>query len=612
MNTLKRKNSSVKKIVGGVIVILLMLSFVATIPLLATAEETRDYTDITPEQAYNLIRHYSPEDIVILDVRNESECTFNHLFNSLQIPSYLLGALVEIYNANPNATIIDYRSIELMAHLNDPIFVYCAGGARSQIACNILAENGFTNVYNIIGGIAAWSQASLPMYYTTHEVTVETPRHIDIEPLLLTGCGCPTDGQSSNNTLQNIEVSNIVQNETFAEADISFDLNGTTVNSHVAQTTIWTYTHNTEDANATASLVSVNTTAYDLNTHHYLLKYDAQNVAYNFSLSTKLDGLNASTFNASNTLVRFIPLGKTELQSVEIVNFTSPLTLAELYESLDKSCEKLARIYHRDGVRYDDEILKNLATSYKQMADELQEVSRLVSGELHEYNNIILYSTAVMTDDACSDCQWWCQLLIGLVGCSAWDIAAGYLLCTTLAPAGGVPAFVCGAIWTAVISAVCYFGVPPYCDQLCAYGGYCTPQTFYVGGIAQTPGIYGNGVVTNAYGIVGSGNDGNYARISGTNNGAGGNIMGTMNSPAHGNIQVRARSISPVSTFVHIYIIDSSSQWILVNFMQISPNPNWQVFNFGAVNGNFQYIAIAAYNANGPSDVIIDNIKAVN
>ena len=85
-----------------------------------------------------------------------------------------------------------------------------------------------------------------------------------------------------------------------------------------------------------------------------------------------------------------------------------------------------------------------------------------------------------------------------------------------------------------------------------------------------------------------------------------------MNAPAHGDIRVRAKSISPVSTFVHIYIIDSDGNWILVNYMQIAPNSNWQSFSFGSVNGNFNYIAVAAYNANGPSDVIIDNIKAVN
>ena len=200
-----------------------------------------------------------------------------------------------------------------------------------------------------------------------------------------------------------------------------------------------------------ANLLSVVTTLDNQNTNHYLLKYDVQNVEYNFSVATKLEPFNATTYNASNTLIRFTPIGKTELQSIEIVNFTSPVTLAELYESLGDACEGLAYSYQSDGNTNNDDTLKNLANSYTLMDTELNSLSDLVETGLYNYNNVIIYSTAVMTDDACSDCQWWCNLLIGYVGCAAWDIAAGYLLCTTLAPAGGVPAFVCGAIWSAII-----------------------------------------------------------------------------------------------------------------------------------------------------------------
>jgi sulfur-carrier protein adenylyltransferase/sulfurtransferase len=48
-----------------------------------------------------------------------------------------------------------------------PIFVHCKLGGRSARACTLLKELGFSNVTNITGGIAAWSDevdASVPRY----------------------------------------------------------------------------------------------------------------------------------------------------------------------------------------------------------------------------------------------------------------------------------------------------------------------------------------------------------------------------------------------------------------------------------------------------------------
>ena len=44
-----------------------------------------------------------------------------------------------------------------------PLLVYCAGGYRSSIAASLLQQQGFTQVSEIAGGIAAWETAKLPM-----------------------------------------------------------------------------------------------------------------------------------------------------------------------------------------------------------------------------------------------------------------------------------------------------------------------------------------------------------------------------------------------------------------------------------------------------------------
>ena len=44
-----------------------------------------------------------------------------------------------------------------------PLIVFCAGGYRSSIAASVLQRDGFTNVSELAGGIAAWEAAGLPL-----------------------------------------------------------------------------------------------------------------------------------------------------------------------------------------------------------------------------------------------------------------------------------------------------------------------------------------------------------------------------------------------------------------------------------------------------------------
>lgn len=38
-----------------------------------------------------------------------------------------------------------------------PIYIHCHHGGRSRRACEFLMQNGFSEVYNVAGGIDAWS-----------------------------------------------------------------------------------------------------------------------------------------------------------------------------------------------------------------------------------------------------------------------------------------------------------------------------------------------------------------------------------------------------------------------------------------------------------------------
>jgi glyoxylase-like metal-dependent hydrolase (beta-lactamase superfamily II) len=80
-----------------------------------------------------------------LDVRTPAERTAAHIPNSVHVS---LTRLAERFGELPR---------------NRPLLVYCAGGYRSSIAASLLQREGFTDVSEITGGIAAWETAQLPV-----------------------------------------------------------------------------------------------------------------------------------------------------------------------------------------------------------------------------------------------------------------------------------------------------------------------------------------------------------------------------------------------------------------------------------------------------------------
>ncbi len=94
-----------------------------------------DKQNISPEQAYKMMEN---EDVVIIDVREYFEYNSGHLENAINIP---LDDLEEKINE------IDK---------DKKIIVYCLSGNRAQIALEILAENGYDNIYTF-GGIKNWN-----------------------------------------------------------------------------------------------------------------------------------------------------------------------------------------------------------------------------------------------------------------------------------------------------------------------------------------------------------------------------------------------------------------------------------------------------------------------
>ena len=84
---------------------------------------------------------------LVLDVRDEKDYAEGHLPRARHIPMKDLAARVG----------------ELAKFKSKPVIVTCKSGMRSGAACRLLKAQGFTSVYQLKGGLAAWQQASLPV-----------------------------------------------------------------------------------------------------------------------------------------------------------------------------------------------------------------------------------------------------------------------------------------------------------------------------------------------------------------------------------------------------------------------------------------------------------------
>jgi parallel beta-helix repeat protein len=105
---------------------------------------TNSYTDVTVSEAKTMI-DFSPS-LIVLDARTQSEYDSGHIRNAKLIPhTELEGRLDEL-----NKT--------------DEVLVYCRSGFRSSAASQILADNGFLYVYNMLGGIISWIDEEYPVY----------------------------------------------------------------------------------------------------------------------------------------------------------------------------------------------------------------------------------------------------------------------------------------------------------------------------------------------------------------------------------------------------------------------------------------------------------------
>lgn len=104
------------------------------------------FTSVTAQAAQQLITDKAG--LLILDTRTTNEILSN-------------GAIAGSQQASLRAIFQD----QLTVAKDTPILVVCAVGGRSFAAGKIMIQHGFTEIYNLRGGLDEWKAAGLPVIY---------------------------------------------------------------------------------------------------------------------------------------------------------------------------------------------------------------------------------------------------------------------------------------------------------------------------------------------------------------------------------------------------------------------------------------------------------------
>jgi len=101
---------------------------------------------VTAADAAAVLEDRAPE-VVLLDVRTLEE------FQEVRVP----GSVNVDFYATDFAAQLDTLAKDV------PYVVYCRSGNRSGQTMNIMRELGFSEVWDVDGGIISWNEAGLPL-----------------------------------------------------------------------------------------------------------------------------------------------------------------------------------------------------------------------------------------------------------------------------------------------------------------------------------------------------------------------------------------------------------------------------------------------------------------
>ena len=111
--------------------------------------------DISANSAYTM----QEDGALLIDVRTKPEFKQLRAKGSINIPVFYAKKGTRVFNRNFLNEIYDASE----KNINKKIILICRSGSRTKLASNLLAEQGFNNIYNVQYGFQYdWLKAKLP------------------------------------------------------------------------------------------------------------------------------------------------------------------------------------------------------------------------------------------------------------------------------------------------------------------------------------------------------------------------------------------------------------------------------------------------------------------
>jgi rhodanese-related sulfurtransferase len=105
------------------------------------------------------------DDVLLIDVREESEYAGTYIEGSLNIPRGTLEGAADRRCPRRHAELCEAR--------DRIVIVYCHTGGRSSMAADVLLQMGFSKTLNLAGGLVNWEAEDHPVKHgRSYENTV--------------------------------------------------------------------------------------------------------------------------------------------------------------------------------------------------------------------------------------------------------------------------------------------------------------------------------------------------------------------------------------------------------------------------------------------------------
>ncbi len=114
-------------------------------PQVLVSEAKSRIKELSAEQLKALVD--AKESFTLIDVREDHEWAAGHAAGAIHISRGMLEFLIE----------------SKVTRKDTKIVLYCQGGARSALAADALRRMGYTNVFSLAGGFAAYQKLGLPV-----------------------------------------------------------------------------------------------------------------------------------------------------------------------------------------------------------------------------------------------------------------------------------------------------------------------------------------------------------------------------------------------------------------------------------------------------------------